>query len=93
MDLFEKELKTKYGIDKLDLMVRLMPVIQPDNTKKLANKYNSFKSWLVEKLQRGLSKNEEAGLLEGIVAYIQSKAATNERLKSMNYLFELKFLV
>jgi len=88
----DMELKTKHGIDKLDLMVEMMPIITPETTKKLGNKYNRFKSWLCQKIKRGIDRQEELDLLEGIVKYVQSESASNERLESMDYLFGLKFL-
>ena len=86
---YDQDRTTKHGIDKLELMVEFISIIQGKKAKK---DYNRFKSWLVEKLQRGLTLGEEERLLEGIVAYIQSEVATNERAKSMRFLFDTEFL-
>ena len=86
---YDQERTTKHGINKLELMAEFISVIEG---KKVESNYNRFKSWLVEKLQRGLTLGEEERLLKGIVAYIQSEVATNERTKTMNFLFNTEFL-
>ena len=80
-----------HRIDKLDLMIRFISVIEI-KPSKAEKEYNRFKSWLVEKLKRGLTPQEEIDLMQGILKYIQSDAETNERMSAMNYLFDLKFL-
>lgn len=91
MFTYDLELKTKHGIDKLEIMVNLISVIEA-KPSKCKQELNRFKSFLVEKLKRGLTPQEEIAFMEGMVKYIQSDEATNERLNSMNYLFNLEFL-
>lgn len=78
---------TKYGIQTLQLMARLWYVF--DGNEK---DYNKFKSWIVSQINRGITKEEELDLMQGILAYIQSEEATDERLQAMKYLFGLEFL-
>lgn len=88
---FDLETKTIHGIDKLDIMIHFISVIETKNSK-VKSEFNRFKSFLVEKLKRGLTPQEEINLAEGIVKYLQSEQETNERIKAMNYLFNLEFL-
>lgn len=80
-------LVTKYGIQTLQLMDRFMRVFDGDTAD-----YNRFKSWLVSQIMRGITKQEEFDLMQGLLAYIQSEEATHERLGAMRYLFGLEFL-
>jgi hypothetical protein len=89
--LFDRADKTKHGIDKLDIMVHFLPVIESSG-RKAKNNFTRFKSFLCEKLKRGITAVEEKNLLEGIVKYLQSEQATNARTEAMDYLFDLKFL-
>lgn len=84
-------IEEKYGIDQLYLTIKLMPVLtaKADNIKKELNK---FKSYLVCKLKRGITYKEETNIIQGIYNYVKSDAGTYERMESMNYLFNLKFL-
>ena len=90
-NFLDLEPKTKHGIDKLDIMIHLIPVI---NTKpgKAKTGYNQFKSFLVEKLKRGITTLEEIALAQAILNYIQSDAKTNERFHAIKCLSELDFL-
>lgn len=93
-NIFIEELTTKNGIDKLELMVKFMPLLITPNEseKKIKNNYNSLKSFLVSQLNRGISLSEEDNLLSGIVDYLETKEATPERMKAMEYLFNLEFI-
>lgn len=86
----EAELR-KYGIEPLDMMIRFMFVIE-SNPRDAKQSLNKIKSYLVEKLKRGITPKENIDLLEGILNYLQSEPATNEREVAMKYLFGLKFL-
>lgn len=88
---FDTEMKTKHGIDKLQLMVKFIHVFEcePRNAKSELNK---LKSYLVSQLHRGIHPEEDLNLYNGILAYIQSEPATNGRTEAMKYLFELTFL-
>ena len=90
-DILELEIKTKSGLDKLELMVRFISIIETKKSK-VDNEYNRFKSWLVLQLKRGFTPSEEANLMQGILNYIQSDGETNERIEAMKYLFEAEFL-
>ena len=90
-DILELEIKTKSGLDKLELMVRFISIIETKKSK-VDNESNRTKSWLVQQLKRGLTPSEEVNLMQGILNYIQSDGETNERIEAMKYLFEAEFL-
>lgn len=81
--------KTIHGIDKLNLMLRFMKVLDGKRPKQ---DYVRFKSWLVQTLKRGLTPQEDLNLATGIYNYVKSDQATPERMNAMNYLFDAKFL-
>lgn len=87
--MVDMELTTKHGIDKTMLMLKFMTIVEG---KKGKSDYNRFKSWLVQQLKRGLTAQEGVALVEGILKYIQSEPATNERMDAMKYLFGAEFL-
>jgi len=87
--LYSDNPKTKDGIDKLELMVRFIGVLDANN---LANEYDDFKSWLNSNLNRKMTNIEEINLAKGILRYIKSDEETNERLEAMEYLFNTDFL-
>ena len=87
--LYSDNPKTKDGIDKLELMVRFIGVLDANN---LANEYDDFKSWLNSNLNRKMTNIEEINLAKGILRYIKSDEGTNERLEAMEYLFNTDFL-
>lgn len=90
-EYFDRKMKTRQGIDKLQVMVKFMYVVESE-VSKLEGNLNRFKSFLCEQLKRGITPEEELSLLSGIDRYIKSNAGENERLEAMDYLFELKFL-
>jgi hypothetical protein len=81
--------KKKHGIDKLQLMAKLMPILEG---QKVKSNYNKLKSYLVSQLKRGITPREEENLCQAIVDYVQSDAASNERIRAMDNLFNLKFI-
>lgn len=85
------EQTTKHGIDKMDLMIKFIPILNPEEGKE-QEFLSGLKSFLSEKLKRELTPQEEIALLEGILKYLQSEPATNERRNAMKYLFETNFL-
>lgn len=85
------EPKNKFGIAKLEIMVWLLQILGTEGSK-CQSQYNRFKSFLVEKLRRGISGDEEMGMCKAILAYIQSEPGTNERRKAMTDLYNLNFL-
>lgn len=86
----EAKKPTLHGFDKLELMCRFIRVIESEQCKE---EYALFKLWLCSKLKRHLTNQEELNLAEGIYKYIKSDGGTNERLESINYLFNTEFLV
>lgn len=83
------ERKTKHGLDKLQLMIRFISVIEGKQTKE---EYALFKLWICSQIKRHLTDSENLKLTEGILRHIQSTEGTNERLASMRYLFDAEFL-
>jgi hypothetical protein len=84
------EAERKHGIDKLDILIHFMPLLEGNKVEK---NFNRLKSYIVSQIKRGITKQEEVNLMEGIVKYVQSEPGTNERMKSMIYLFNLEFLL
>lgn len=83
---------TKHGIDKLELMIKFMPVVEARGSRQINKSLDKLKSFLVEKLKRGITPQENIDLLQGCLDYTRSYAATTERTKAMNYLFNLEFI-
>ena len=93
MELFlDTKLKTTNCIDKLALMIFFMPILEAKSENRAAKAIERLKSFLYEKFKRGITLKEEISLLEGCRNYLMSDPGTNERAKSMNYLFGLKFM-
>lgn len=90
--IIDTSMKTKHGIDKLNLMLFFMPVLDAGSGNQLNKAMDKLKSFLVEKLKRGITAEENISLLQGCLDYTKSDAGTPERFAAMNYLFELKFL-
>lgn len=86
------DLKTPFGIDKLKVMVMFMPILESKSEDQASKAIAKLKSFLVQQLKRGITPQEELDLLTGCRNWCITDAGTNERMKSMNYLFELKFL-
>ncbi len=91
-DHFTKELTTKFGIDRLRLMLFFMPLLEANSSKKADRTLNRLKSFLVQQIKRGITAKENLDLLQGCYEWVKSDAQTNERLKAMDYLFDLEFL-
>lgn len=85
------EEKTESGIDKLQLMVKFISVLEAEE-KKVNMEFGLLKTWLSQQLKRKITSTEEVALLEGIGDYLHSEPATPERMKAMNFLFNAKFI-
>jgi hypothetical protein len=90
--MVDLETKTKFGIDKLDIVTGLLPVINATTKKTINYELNLFMGFLKVKIKRDISPQENINLLHGITDYVMSEPQTNERSKAMNYLFNLDFL-
>jgi tRNA C32,U32 (ribose-2'-O)-methylase TrmJ len=83
--------KTDSGIDKLQLMLKFISVLDTEeNNAKI--EFGKLKSWLYSQLKRKLTAEEEISLLQGILDYLQTEPGTPERMETMNYLFDAKFI-
>lgn len=83
--------ENKFEINSLDIMIRFMKITESKPSKSEVN-FIRFKSWLVEKIKRGITPQEDINLMQGILNYIKSEPGTNERSAAMKYMFELQFL-
>ncbi len=90
--MYDTELKSKYGIDKLIIMVMIMQIIEGDGGLETKVNHEKFIKFLEKETKRGLTNREHLHLAEGILKYIQSDPQTNEREAAMKYLFNLDFL-
>ena len=93
----DTERKTKFGIDKLSLMIAFMPVLDIDSDskdwkEKLNESIDELKSFLSTNIKRDLTETEHVNMLKGLKDYACSDSATNERMKAMEYLFNLEFI-
>jgi hypothetical protein len=86
---FDIELNTKYGIDKLELIINFLTIIEGTI---LEENIKEFTIWLEIAIKRHLTDIEEKNLYTGIINYLQSDPGTNERTLVMNDLFNLNFL-
>lgn len=91
IDTDDFENTTKHGIEKLELMVRFMSVLEIGESTA-EKEFNRFKSWMVEKLKREITPQEEFDLMQGILDYVKSDPATNERFAAMKVLFNMEFI-
>lgn len=89
---YDTETKTKFGIEKVNLMLKVIEVVESRGNDKLRKSIDRLKSFLVQQMQRGLTRNEEIGLLQALRDYSRSEPATDERAKSMERLFDLEFI-
>ena len=89
LDILDSEPKAEYN--RLDMLVWVIGIIEakPSKTK---SRYNRFKSFLVEKMKRGITTQEETNLSQGILNFIQTEPGTDERMKAIFYLMDGKFL-
>lgn len=88
--LFEDK-TTKHGLDKLSVICHFIPVIE-SNADSIEKRLNRLKSFIVSQIKRGTNPQEEMNLMQGILDYVKSDPGTNDRIKAMDYLFDLKFL-
>ncbi len=91
LDFLAMDDKTKHGIDRLEISIRFLCMLELKG-KKLNRQYDRFKSFLVQKLKRGIKPQEEIDMSEAMLRYVQSEPETNERLEAMKVLFGLEFL-
>lgn len=89
---FEEKFKTKFGIDKLMVMVNLINVIEFREVSEIQENLIEFENFIAEGIGREMSPVEKINLYQGIINYNKSEPETNERMDAMNYLFELKFI-
>jgi tRNA C32,U32 (ribose-2'-O)-methylase TrmJ len=87
----EMDDKTASGIDKLELMLRFISILESEKGQT-SIEFGKLKSWLYRQLKRKITSEEEVSLLTGIANYIYSAPATPERMNAMNYIFEAKFI-
>lgn len=90
-DMENMDDKTDSGIDKLQLILKFMSVLDADEVKTKVE-FGKLKLWLYSQLKRKITTEEEISLLEGILNFIRSEPATPERMTAMNYLFNAKFI-
>lgn len=82
---------TTNGIDKALFMVHLLEVVCGD-VKSSNNNTAKLKSFIEEQIHRCITNREYINLLSGIEKYLIADAGSKERMESMQYLFEGKFL-
>lgn len=90
MSSSDLELETKYGIDRLELMLKFISVLKAEKTDV---QYHKFKEWIESKINRILTIKEDINLMQGILDYVKSEEGSNERFVSMKYLFNLEYLI
>lgn len=93
------ETKNKFGIDKLELMIEFMGIMTVgDNPlddisdQKIEALLLKLKTFLEQKIKRDFTSKEYIDLMEGLVNYTASDPGTNERINSLEYLFNLDFI-
>lgn len=84
-------LYNKYGISKLDISIYFLTLIEGGKECFDAN-YNAVIDFLQTELKRKLTQMEITKMGQGLIAFIKSELGTNERLNTMDYLFNLEFL-
>lgn len=80
--------KTRHGIDRFLLMLKFIEVIEG----KSKTGFIRLKSFIVQQIKRGITRQEEEDLLNGILRYIRSEPSTTEREEAMKYLFGAEFM-
>lgn len=81
----------RYGIDKLELMVSILNLLDSEENYFDKNLQN-LKDLITSKARRAITSEEEINLLEGLKKHLHSEPGSNERTESMQYLFEVEFL-
>lgn len=87
--LINTKLTNRIGFDRLDIMVHFLPVLESENIEK---DMNELKSFISDQIKRELETEEEINLYDGLINYVSSEPATDERSEAMNYLFDFHFL-
>ncbi len=79
------------GISTIQIKMRLLGIFRtgPVRSRK---QFDKFKSFLVCSLQRGITETENTNLVEGIKKYGTTASMSPERIESVKYLVNLKFL-
>jgi hypothetical protein len=85
-------IENDFGIDTLDVIVNLWPLLHGDSKDEMENGLNAFKRWITSKIDRSITASEESGMLHCLLDYTISEPATDARMDAMNKLFGLKFL-
>lgn len=86
-------IENDYGIDGLELMIEIINVIESKSSKELDESISRLHSFICQQIKRSLSEKEKLNILQSINNYVQSEPITDERSKSMEYLFSAKFLI
>lgn len=90
-EYFEEKLKTKFGIDRMQLMFKFINVIDANDTE-MADNFEKLKQFIRDGIGRDFQGDEYLNFIGGIANYIHSDEGTNERVAAMDYLFEMKFI-
>ncbi len=88
----DMELETPHGIDKCRLMLICMPLLDAKGSTVMDKRLANLKSFIVQQIGRGTTKEEELCMLEALKNYVVSDPQTNERAEAMDYLFNAKFI-
>lgn len=88
------ETRTKFGIDKTELMITYWPVIMVEGFDKgiINAELVKIKAFLAEKMGRELTEEEYIGLLSALRDFAGSDGGSDERRKSLDCLINLEFI-
>lgn len=82
-------LKTKHGIDKLELIVLVLSLTEGDDFEK---SYELLKKGICDQIGRLMTNKEVLDMTTGCYNLVMSDPGTKQRREAINYLFEAEFL-
>jgi hypothetical protein len=84
--------KTKHGIDVLQMMAEFLLIIHEEKFENYDNHIKNFELLISKQIKRELTPQEKLDIYHGILNFINSESASNERIIAIEYLFEAKFI-
>jgi hypothetical protein len=87
--------KTKFGIDKIDVWLEIMPLFLLKDgcmPEKIDNALANITIFFFSKIGREFTKEENLNLLLGLANFMDSDPMTYTRRRCVSYLINLEFI-
>lgn len=80
--------ESKYGVDKLAFMVRLVKMLDDDSPSAV----DDLQTWLENELGRELTREECLNMARGLLHLVKSEEGSQERVSLVDGIINLEFL-